>query len=110
MLWEVFIQKPWGFRHLERTLPIMAEGVTSDVFDDVGFVDRFFHSPLKDCFVYVMTSFLSGFGVLPTFFLGKYPLPAPLSRSIGIFAVQGIMQQQPCSVKAVVGLKRPWRP
>jgi hypothetical protein len=40
----------------------MAERVTADVFYNASFSNGFLDSPLKDCLVYVVATFLAGLG------------------------------------------------
>jgi len=68
----------------------MAECMTAHVFDDSGFADRFFHGPLKDGLVNMVTSFLANLCVFPTVLLWKHPLPSPVRGRIRVFAVEGI--------------------
>lgn len=56
---------------------------------------RFLDRALDDRFIDVMPPLLSGLGIRPTVFLRKDPLPAPISRGVGIFAVQSVGHLDP---------------
>jgi hypothetical protein len=64
----------------------MAEGVTSNVFDDAGLANSLLHGPLEDGFVHVMAALFARTGVLPALLLRKDPLPAPVRWGVGVFA------------------------
>ena len=64
--------------------------MAAHVLDDAGFTDRFFHGPLKDRFVNMMTALQAGLCVFPTVVLREHPLPTPVRSRIRVFAVERI--------------------
>ena len=68
----------------------MSEGMTRNSFINFRIVNFFLYSSLDKGGSQVMTTFLSRFPVSPSPFLGKNPLPKPISRTPRILFPQSI--------------------
>jgi len=65
----------------------MPEGMASGPFVKSGLFRRLGDRLLDDRFVDMVPSFLAGLVVPPPILLRKDPLPAPVDRGVGVFAV-----------------------
>jgi len=73
----------------------MAERVTGGTFGNPGAGHRLLDCPLDNRFIDVMPSLLTGIPVPPSTFLRENPLPAPISRRVGILSRECVWHEYP---------------
>ena len=70
----------------------MPKSVAANMLYHPGRPGCFLDCALKNRFMYMMPSFFAGSRVLPPVLLREDPLPAPVFRRVGVFAIQGPWQ------------------
>ncbi len=79
-----------GFQQLRGER--VPKGMAGDVFGDPGHASRGAYRFLQTTFIQVMAALDARAGVYRAAFGGKHLLPAPLTVSVGIFALQRVRQ------------------
>ena len=82
----------------------MAERVRGCRLGYPGLANGLFHSFLQHGFVQVMSVFFSGCPICVVARCRKYPLPAPFFSRIGIFAIEGVRQDDSAQAALKIAL------
>ena len=85
----------------------VAQGVTASTFWDVRALKRLFHSPLQDCFRYMMSTLHTRTRINGASSRRKDILPDPGGAGMRVFPIKGIRQVHlPVSRQAIVFVEK----